>query len=146
MPRTKTDYSKTIIYVIKCKNDDITEEYIGSTTNFTKRKYQHKSSCNNEKSKDYNQLKYKIIRENGGFASWFDDNCESNPSGKVALKKLVTESGMNEKLVKEGMMRKGFKYNKDLSKMGKDKFDKAYKGGFEGVLFVENEDIDTDQP
>jgi hypothetical protein len=96
----------------------------------------------NQFIKDANDTK----KTNDTFASWFDDNCESNPSGKVALKKLVTESGMNEKLVKEGMMRKGFKYNKDLSKMGKDKFDKAYKGGFEGVLFVENEDIDMEKP
>ena len=96
----------------------------------------------NQFIKDANDTK----KTNDTFASWFDDNCEINLSGKIALKKLVTESGMNEKLVKEGMMRKGFKYKKDLRGLGKDQFDKAYKGGFEGVLFVENEDIDTDQP
>ena len=47
MPRKTVDYSRTVIYVIKCKTDNITEEYIGSTTDFTKRKYQHKTSFNN---------------------------------------------------------------------------------------------------
>jgi predicted GIY-YIG superfamily endonuclease len=54
MPRFPTDYSRTIIYVIKCKDDNITEEYIGSTTDFIKRKCCHKGACNNEKNKDYN--------------------------------------------------------------------------------------------
>ena len=35
------------------------------------------------------------------------------------------------------MKRKGFKYNKDLSGMGKDEFSKPFKGGFEGVGFIE---------
>ena len=29
----------------------------------------------------------------------------------------------------------GFKYDKDISKMGKDKFGKHYKGGFEGCFY-----------
>jgi hypothetical protein len=70
MPRTKTDYSRTIIYVIKCKDDNITEEYIGSTTQFNERKCHHKSACNNEKLKSYNELKYKFIRDNGGWTNW----------------------------------------------------------------------------
>ena len=32
------DYSKYIIYVIKCKDENVEEEYVGSTTNFSKRK------------------------------------------------------------------------------------------------------------
>jgi len=70
MPRTKTDYSRTVIYVIKCKDDNITEEYVGSTTDFIERKYSHKTACNNEKSKHYNYKIYKFIRENGGWNEW----------------------------------------------------------------------------
>jgi flagellar biosynthesis GTPase FlhF len=60
-----TDYSKTIIY--KLINYDFPElVYVGSTTNFTKRKYQHKSHVFND-----NQRKlYVSIRENGGWNSW----------------------------------------------------------------------------
>ena len=46
MPKLGVDYSNTIIYKIECKDKRITEFYIGHTTNFIKRKYQHKTSCN----------------------------------------------------------------------------------------------------
>ena len=62
-----TDYSKSIIYKLCCKDASITDEYIGSTTNKTKRKYQHKSNCNNENGKRYNLYVYQFIREHGGF-------------------------------------------------------------------------------
>ena len=41
--------------------------YIGSTTNFSRRKQEHKSICLNEKSKQYNQKVYQTIRELGGW-------------------------------------------------------------------------------
>jgi len=63
----KIDYSKTIIYKIVCKNPDINQVYIGNTTNFRKRKSQHKSTCNNSNSKGYNISLYKFIRENNGW-------------------------------------------------------------------------------
>lgn len=65
-----TDYSKTIIYKIVCKDPTITSFYIGSTTNFTKRKYCHKICCNNENNKKYNFQIYQTIRNNGGFENW----------------------------------------------------------------------------
>jgi len=64
------DYAKTIIYRLVCKDTNIKECYIGSTTNMTKRKQAHKSSCNNETSKNYNDKKYIFIRNNGGFDNW----------------------------------------------------------------------------
>lgn len=70
MGRKTTNYQNTIIYVIKCRDDNITEEYIGSTTNFNDRKCQHKNACNNEKNKAYNELKYKFIRDNEGWDNW----------------------------------------------------------------------------
>jgi hypothetical protein len=73
------DYSKTIIYVIKCKDDNITEEYIGSTINFRSRERCHKSNCNNEKCKEYNCKKYQFIRDNGGWDNWFMIQLEEFP-------------------------------------------------------------------
>lgn len=61
------DYTNTIIYKICSKDPNITDIYVGSTCNFTKRKYVHKSDCNNEISKSYNYKIYKFIRENGGW-------------------------------------------------------------------------------
>jgi hypothetical protein len=38
MPKTTIDYSKTVIYKIVCNDLDVKDIYIGSTTEFTKRK------------------------------------------------------------------------------------------------------------
>ena len=70
MPRLPTDYSKALIYKIVCNDIKIKECYYGSTTSFVKRKYCHKSSCNNSNSKQYNYPKYSFIRENGGWDNW----------------------------------------------------------------------------
>ncbi len=68
MPRTPIDYSKTIIYKLVHNEDyDNVNIYIGSTTDFVKRKNQHKSSCNNEKQKGHNDKKYQYIRANDGW-------------------------------------------------------------------------------
>jgi hypothetical protein len=74
-----TDYNKTVIYVIKCRDDNITEEYVGSTTNFRSRKNCHKSRCNNEKSKDYNFKIYEFIRANGNWDNWIMIQLEEYP-------------------------------------------------------------------
>ena len=70
MPRVAMDYSKTIIYKIVCNDLNITDTYVGHTTNFVKRKHKHKSNCNNEKSKHHGLKVYQTIRENGGWDNW----------------------------------------------------------------------------
>ena len=66
MPKDTIDYSNTIIYKIYCNDSSVTDIYIGHTTNFIKRKYQHKTLCNNS-----SKLKiYDIIRQNGGWDNW----------------------------------------------------------------------------
>ena len=70
MPRLPIDYSKLIIYKIVCNNLDITDCYVGSTTDFKTRKAGHKSNCNNEKANSYNFKVYQFIRENGGWSNW----------------------------------------------------------------------------
>jgi hypothetical protein len=70
MPRLPINYENACIYEIVCKDVSITQRYIGSTTNLIKRRNNHKSSCNNEKSKQYNQYVYQFIRDNGGIVNW----------------------------------------------------------------------------
>ena len=67
MPRTPTDYSKTVIYKIVCNDLTKKEVYVGNTTDFTVRKYNHKYNCNTPSSREYDKLIYKYIRENGGW-------------------------------------------------------------------------------
>ena len=66
MPKITPNYQNNLIYKIQHKTIDGLI-YIGSTTNFTQRKSKHKSNSCNENTKQYNQPKYKIIRENGGW-------------------------------------------------------------------------------
>jgi hypothetical protein len=80
MTKIPINYSNTIIYKIVCNDLLITDVYIGSTTDFVKRKYLHKSDCNNEKRKSYNQKIYVIIRENGGWFNWSTIEVEKFPS------------------------------------------------------------------
>jgi len=85
MPKNEIDYSKTIIYKIYCKDQSIIDVYVGHTTSFIKRKYQHKVSCNNLKNK---QKLYKMIRENGGWDNWemseiASYNCKNSFEAKI---------------------------------------------------------------
>ena len=66
----KKDYSKSIIYKITCKDLNIKDVYIGHTTDFIRRQYEHKSGCINDKSKKYNLKVYEKIRQNGGWENW----------------------------------------------------------------------------
>jgi hypothetical protein len=64
MPKVSTDYSKLVIYRIFL--DEFI--YVGSTTNFTKRKNRHKSNCDETK---YKEIKlYKFVNENGGWENF----------------------------------------------------------------------------
>ena len=70
MPKKAIDFSNTVFYKIVCKDLSIKELYVGHTTNFTKRKCSHKTSCNNEKGNGYNLSLYKFIRENEGWENF----------------------------------------------------------------------------
>jgi hypothetical protein len=79
MPRTAVDYSRTIIYKIVCNDTNVKDCYVGSTTDFSKRKYCHKSVCNKPNEKKINLKVYKMIRENGGWDNWSMVLIETHP-------------------------------------------------------------------
>jgi len=59
-------YENSVIYKLKHNEDyDDTNIYVGSTTNFKNRKYQHKNYCN-----ESNFPVYQYIRNNGGWDEW----------------------------------------------------------------------------
>lgn len=69
MPLTPTNYLNSVIYKIEHENKPELL-YIGSTTNFIKRKYNHKLNCNDEKKKEYNFKLYQMIRDNGNWEAF----------------------------------------------------------------------------
>jgi hypothetical protein len=48
-------YENSLIYKICCKDPTITDNYIGSTCAFRKRKINHKSNCTDQDATFYNQ-------------------------------------------------------------------------------------------
>jgi hypothetical protein len=64
------NYSNSSIYKLSCLDPSIKDVYVGSTTNFVRRKQQHKNSCNDSNYKNYNCNVYKFIRDNGNWSNW----------------------------------------------------------------------------
>ena len=64
-------YSKTSFYKLECKDSEVTEIYVGSTTNFFKRKSHHKGRCINKDGKmEWNYPVYRFMRLHGGWENW----------------------------------------------------------------------------
>ena len=63
-------YNNTIFYKIYCKDENVTDKYIGHTTNFIARQKQHKRSCINPASDNHNCKVYQFIRNNNGWYNW----------------------------------------------------------------------------
>ena len=75
----KIDFTKGIIYKIEAiDNKDLI--YIGSTSNFIKRRSDHKSRCNNPKDPAHNFKLYRMIRENGGWDAFKCEIIKAYPS------------------------------------------------------------------
>jgi hypothetical protein len=66
----KPDFRDSVVYQICCLNPIITDVYVGSTTNFTVRKNNHKIACNKSSSKNHHLHLYKFFRDNGGWDHW----------------------------------------------------------------------------
>jgi hypothetical protein len=62
-----------------CNDLNVTDIYVGHTTNFTHRKNGHKTSCCNINEKRHNLKVYQTIRENGGWENWSMIEIEKYP-------------------------------------------------------------------
>jgi hypothetical protein len=67
MPKKNIDYSKLVIYKIESDDIHVRDVYVGSTTDFVRRKNFLKKNCSDTESSNYNSKIHKFIRENG---SW----------------------------------------------------------------------------
>ena len=99
MPKTPTDYSKTSIYKIQ-SIDNPELLYVGSTTDFTKRKNRHKSRCNKPNDKGYNLKLYKMMRDNGGWDMFNmvivkEFPCENKRQAEAEEDRIIRETKSN---------------------------------------------------
>lgn len=127
MPRIAMDFSKTIIYRFVCQDETIICSYVGSTTNFVKRKNSHKSLCHKEGHKDYNLKLYKNIRDNGGWDNWKMIPLEEHPCENY-IQQLIREQYWIDKLNPTLNNKKAFRtkeeevwYQQQYDKANRDK-------------------------
>ena len=83
MPLKPINYSKNLNYKIVCKDPTITSTYNGSTTDITRRKSQHKNTCNNPNIYGHNCYVYQFIRANGGWDNWEVIELENYPCANL---------------------------------------------------------------
>ena len=130
------DYSKCVIYKIQHKdNNDLL--YVGHTTNFTKRKNEHKSGVNNVKGNAYNVKLYQMIRENGG---WDDFNmvvikdfpCENKQQATTEEDRIMREMKATMNTNRASHSRK--EYSQD----NKEYFREYYEKNKEKILTKNN--------
>ena len=124
MPKVPMDYFKCCIYKIE-HVDDESLVYVGHTTNFNKRKTEHKNNCKNDKCKKYNLKKYQMIRENGGWDAFKMIEVEKYPCND----KREAERRENEvmKELKASMnMRNSFRTEEEITEYKKERSNEYY--------------------
>ena len=95
--KKETDYSKTVIYKIQCKDPNIGQTYGGHSTNLKSRISDHKKTCNHPNLKNYNQYIYQFIRANGGWDNWqvvwqYDYPCANLGEALLEETKFIKEN------------------------------------------------------
>ena len=96
--------------------------YVGSTNDFNHRKRQHKSSCHNENSLEYNYNLYKYIRDYGGWRNWlmliveefeYNDKAELLEREQYWIKELKANLNNKDAVVDKDYDKKYYKKNKE---------------------------------
>jgi hypothetical protein len=125
---TNIDYSKIVIYKIVCKDSNVKDVYVGSTTRFNQRRIEHKIRCTNEKYKEYNFKVYQIIRANGGWDNWNMEEIIKQPckdsAEAHALERYYYEllfCNMNTNVPNRSLEEYKKKYNENYREINKDK-------------------------
>ena len=148
MPKESMDYSKCIIYKIQhINNDELL--YVGHTTNFNKRKYNHKSSVNNEKGNLYNLKLYQMIRENGGWDNFNMIVIKEFPCQNLREAEAEEDKVMREMKATMNMIR-AFHPKEEWCEDNKEKLqeyrhqyyqdNKEYKIEYQHQFYVENKE------
>ena len=140
MPKTPMDYSKCCIYKIE-NNDDESLVYVGHTTNFDKRKTQHKINCYNDNQKPYNFKVYRMIRENGGWEKFLmlevekypcADKREAERRENEVMKELKTSMNTNKSFRTQDEITEYHKeHNTNYRKVHKDEITEHKKEYYE---------------
>ena len=109
------NYGNSCIYKIVCNDLNVTDCYVGSTTNFNRRKQEHKKCCNGVTLASYNFHVYSFVRQHGGWSNWSMIEVEKYPcNDKRELEKRERE--WIEKLNATLNMRTSFRDDEERQK------------------------------
>jgi hypothetical protein len=142
MPKLPTDYSRTVIYKICCNDINITDIYVGHTTDLIKRRCSHKCNCNNPNKKKYNIYVYQFIRDNGGWDNWSvtpieEYKCDTPLQARIREQYWIENIEENKLNTNNAVMNKELKakYQKEYDAVNKDK-----KAKYNEEYYNENKD------
>ena len=126
MPKTSINYANCCIY--KIEHIEIESlVYVGLTTNFNKRKGQHKRNCNNITYPKQKYQLYQMIRDNGGWDSFqmlevekypCDDRREAEKRETEVMKELKANMNVKRSYITEA---ESIEYQADYIKTHKQK-------------------------
>ena len=142
MPKKNMDYSKNVIYKIVCNDLNVKMCYVGHTTDFIRRKYKHKSDCNNENSEKHNLKIYKEIRQNGGWDNFTMVEIEKYPcndNNEAATRERYYYELLNANLNHQVPNRTHKESIKEYKAQNKDKI-KKYHNEYNKEYNVQNKD------
>lgn len=126
----KVDYQKTFIYKLCCRDPTISQIYIGHSTNYKNRNQCHKNTCNNINHREYNNYKYRFIRQNGGYENWimiklYDYPCDSKREAEAEECKNMIELNATLNMVKSFITKENKKeYQKEYYQNNKEELKK----------------------
>ena len=121
MSNDNNRYKNGKIYTIRYRNNN-NLIYVGSTIQpLYKRFHEHKLKCMNEKSKEYNKILYKNIRETDNINDWYIELYENYPteSKELLLKRegeIIREIGTLNKEIAGRTKQERYNDNKEKIK------------------------------
>ena len=125
-----SNYQNSVIYKICCKDENITDVYVGSSCSHISRKSQHKRACINEKYKKYNYPVYRYIRDNGGWDNWEFVLLEDYPcdnKNQLVIRERYWFEKLGAKLNSCYPQRSAKEYKKEYYEENKEKFTENVK-------------------
>lgn len=129
MPKQNVDYSKTVIYKIVCNDLNVKDIYVGSTTDYTRRKAHHKHNSLNANGNAYNYKLYQFIRNNGGWES-FDmieiEKCPCNDKREAEARERYYYELLNANLNVKNPSRSKKEWFKDNKAKIKEKMNENF--------------------
>ena len=131
MSEDNNRYKNGKIYTFRNINDN-NLIYVGSTIQpLYKRFHGHKNNCFNEKSKEYNKILYKQIRETNNINDWYIELYENYPteSKELLLKRegeIIREIGTLNKVVNGRTSKEYYNDNKNKISERHKEYQKEY--------------------